>query len=255
VMGSTGTGKSTFIRLVTRDERIKIGYSLESETADVKTASFFEADGRAVTLIDTPGFDDSRDGVTDTDILKKISSFLQVECEGRKLNGLIYMHRINDVRVGGVSRRNLRMFQKLCGSKTLQNVVIVTTMWDTVTEELGAQRERELMTKTFKPLLDEGAQMKRFNNGLTSATEIISYILFHDPVVLQIQQELAEGKQLAQTSAGEELNAEMKRLIEKHQRDMQALREEFEATVKSHDAQAQKDLAEERQRMQVEIQK
>ncbi|OCH84692.1 hypothetical protein OBBRIDRAFT_741154, partial [Obba rivulosa] len=228
VMGSTGTGKSTFIRLVTRDERIKVGYTLESETADVKTASFFEADGRAVTFIDTPGFDDSRDGVTDTDILKKISSYLKNEHdEGRKLNGLIYMHRINDVRVGGVSKRNLRMFQKLCGSKTLQNVVIVTTMWDTVSEELGAQRERELMMKTFKPLLDEGAQMKRFNNGLTSATEIISYILFHDPIVLQIQEELAAGKELSQTAAGEELNAEMKRLIEKHQRDMQALREEF----------------------------
>ncbi|EMD41350.1 hypothetical protein CERSUDRAFT_78997 [Gelatoporia subvermispora B] len=96
------------------------------------------------------------------------------------------MHRINDVRVGGVSRRNLRMFQKLCGSKSLRNVVIVTTMWDTVSEELGAQRERELMTDTFKALLDEGAEMKRFNNGITSAREIISYILFHDPVILSV---------------------------------------------------------------------
>ncbi|OCH84446.1 hypothetical protein OBBRIDRAFT_741614, partial [Obba rivulosa] len=228
VMGSIGTGKSTFIRLVTRDERIQVGYTLKSATADVKTASFFEADGRAVTFIDTPGFDDSRDGGTDTDILKKISSYLKTEHdEGRKLNGLIYMHRINDVRIGGVSKRNLRMFQKLCGSTTLQNVVIVTTMWDTVSEELGAQRERELMVKTFKPLLDDGAQMKRFNSGLTSATEIISYILFHDPIVLQIQEELAAGKELSQTAAGEELNAGMKRLIEKRQRDMQALREEF----------------------------
>lgn len=147
------------------------------------------------------------------------------------------------------------MFQKLCGSKSLRNVVIVTTMWDTVSEELGAQRERELMTDTFKALLDEGAEMKRFNNGITSAREIISYILFHDPVILQIQQELAEGKELVKTTAGEELNAEMARLIEKHKQDMISLREEFEAMIKSRDEQAQKEIVVEHQKMQAEIQK
>jgi hypothetical protein len=36
-------------------------------------------DGVSVTLVDTPGFDDSREGVTDTDILGKIADFLQEE--------------------------------------------------------------------------------------------------------------------------------------------------------------------------------
>jgi len=35
---------------------------------------------RRVTFVDTPGFDDSREGETDTDVLKKIASFLDVEC-------------------------------------------------------------------------------------------------------------------------------------------------------------------------------
>ena len=36
-------------------------------------------EGVSVTLVDTPGFDDSREGNTDTDILEKIANFLQEE--------------------------------------------------------------------------------------------------------------------------------------------------------------------------------
>jgi hypothetical protein len=43
-----------------------------------------------------------------------------------KLSGLIYVHRISDVLMGGISSRNFRMFRKLCGDDTLKNVVIVT---------------------------------------------------------------------------------------------------------------------------------
>jgi predicted GTPase len=65
-----------FINLLTNDKNIRIGHDLHSLTFDVKMSSLDEA-GRHVTLVDTPGFDDSREGVTDTDILGKIASFLQ----------------------------------------------------------------------------------------------------------------------------------------------------------------------------------
>ena len=47
---------------------------LESCTADVEVTDEFTLDGRPVTLIDTPGFDDSNK--SDTDILKIIAAFL-----------------------------------------------------------------------------------------------------------------------------------------------------------------------------------
>ena len=47
---------------------------LESCTADVRVAEEFALDGRTVTLIDTPGFDDTTK--SDTDILKLIAFFL-----------------------------------------------------------------------------------------------------------------------------------------------------------------------------------
>jgi hypothetical protein len=80
------------------------------------------------------------------------------------------MHRISDVRMGGISTRNFKMFRQLCGESTLRNVVIVTNMWGEVGREVGEAREAELGSddRFFKPVLDKGAHMLR-HNGLTSA--------------------------------------------------------------------------------------
>ena len=47
---------------------------LESCTAEVKLANKFTLDGRSITLIDTPGFDDTV--LNDSDILEMIAAFL-----------------------------------------------------------------------------------------------------------------------------------------------------------------------------------
>ena len=54
--------------------KLPIGDGLKSCTSMVQTAGPFELHGRPVTLIDTPGFDDTH--VSDTDILKMIAVYL-----------------------------------------------------------------------------------------------------------------------------------------------------------------------------------
>ena len=90
-MGATGSGKSTvstvflaitfrsssdrlqFINLASGSS-LRVGMGLESCTAEVKLADKFTLDGRSVTLIDTPGFDDTTK--SDSDILEMIAAFL-----------------------------------------------------------------------------------------------------------------------------------------------------------------------------------
>ena len=67
-----------FINLLTNDDNVRISHDLESQTSDVST-SCYSQDGVSVTLVDTPGCNDSREGFTDTDILGKIADFLQEE--------------------------------------------------------------------------------------------------------------------------------------------------------------------------------
>lgn len=69
-----------FVHLLTRDDNIRIGHGLDSETSTVQTAQYIDQrTGRTVMLIDTPGFDDSRQGITDMDVLEMISRTLGAE--------------------------------------------------------------------------------------------------------------------------------------------------------------------------------
>ena len=66
-----------FIKLLSGDASVVTSDGLESETSEIRDIRFVDcATGRNVIIVDTPGFDDSRPGVTDTDILKKITQFL-----------------------------------------------------------------------------------------------------------------------------------------------------------------------------------
>jgi hypothetical protein len=99
--------------------------------------------------------------------------------QGATLAGILYFHRISDFRTGGISKRNFNMFRKLCGDKTLQNVVIITNMWGEVDPRIGNAREAVLMRNDFyfKPVIDKGAKIVRHDNTTPSAKRIIRLIL------------------------------------------------------------------------------
>ncbi|KAG8678962.1 hypothetical protein FRC09_019385, partial [Ceratobasidium sp. 395] len=131
---------------------LDVGDDLQSCTQDVALSNQFQVDGRDVVLIDTPGFDDTE--LSDTDILLRISA-----CEeGHKLTGIIYLHRITDGRIGGISRRTFKIFRELCGQKTLANVLIVTNMWSDPPSETHVEREGQLRkdSRYFQPAIKAG---------------------------------------------------------------------------------------------------
>ena len=162
-----------------------------------------------------------------------------------QLTGLIYVHRISDTRVGGASRRNLRLFRKLCGADSLKNVVIITTMWDKVTSEEGPRREQELKSSDtlFKPLVDGGAIMMRHERTTETANKVISHLLGKNSTTIQIVRELVEEeKTLETTAAGGELHNDIEELMKKHKEEMESFKAEMKRV-------AQAELAEERQKM------
>ncbi|KDQ54599.1 hypothetical protein JAAARDRAFT_160672 [Jaapia argillacea MUCL 33604] len=267
-MGATGTGKSSFIHSLTNNKNIVVGHTLNSETSDIKCARYFVPNSSAcVTFIDTPGFDDSRGhaaGMGDTDILRKIATFLKVEYEQKqKLAGVIYMHRINDTRMSNSSQRNLRMFRNLCGSESMKNVVIVTTMWDSAPRKQAEMHEAELRTKCgfFKDLIDDGAQLVRSGQycegeGFLPPSQIVSDILLRSqPVFTQIQNEMAQGKELDCTSAGEQLDTDLRKMKQHFEMEMKKLQEETEEAIKDRDSRAVRELEEEKTKNRLEVEK
>ncbi|KAG8914471.1 hypothetical protein FRC02_004976 [Tulasnella sp. 418] len=250
VMGPTGSGKTTFINTTT-GSRLAVGHRLRSETKDVALATF-DYRGHRIYLLDTPGFDDTH--VSDTDILKRIANWLEyAHSKGKLLNGLLYLHRITDVRVGGMSGRNMRLFHKLCGKDAMNNVILCTTMWDKEEVATAELREKELLSEFWNSMVEEGATWARHDKTRESTFKILDHILGLPPIMLDIQVSLAEGKTLSETEAGKEINRELVALQEKYNKDLADIRQELEDARKDNDLKTQMLMEKEKQLLEAKL--
>jgi len=125
--------------------------------------------GHRLVLVETPGVDDDKG--SDRAILQMISDWLP---KSISLSGIIYLHRINDIRITGKPDGNLRRFGELCGNQWAQSVILVTTMWDKVQNRgLCENREECLKKEYWKAMIENGAALDRFLNTPDSAWGII----------------------------------------------------------------------------------
>ena len=230
VMGMTGSGKTTFISKVTGREDLKIGHHLTSCTQEIQVIET-KIDDQIVRFVDTPGFSDTY--LSDTEILEMIADYLGAAyTKDVKLSGIIYLHPISDKRVTHHATKNLEMFRKLTGENNLKNVILTTSMWDEVTPEQGAEREQELKRKFWSVLLAFNAKTERYAGTAQSARNIARCLLKNKPFYLQLQKEMGkEKKSLRDTSAGREIMAEVERLKETHQRELDEMKEMIAKTA------------------------
>ena len=152
VLGQTGAGKSSFInQFLPPDHRAgaprtaEIGHSLLSCTKGVNEYSCIADNGRRLTLIDTPGFDDTYS--SDAEVLTSIANYLTRHFQsGRYVHEVIFLHRIIDVRLSASAIKMAEIVKRICGREFYARVALVTNMWQLLTNrETGYQRERELL--------------------------------------------------------------------------------------------------------------
>jgi hypothetical protein len=168
------------------------------------------------------------------------------------------------VRIGGSGIKNIKMFQKLCGDGPLASVVLATTMWDMASPHAAVEREKELkeQPQLWKRMIDHGSCVFRHDKGLTSAFEIIKYLISRKKrVTLDIQREMVDQNlELVDTGAGSALASTVDTLIKHYEEKLKELekdlkearaqsnredREILEAARKEH----QENLAKQRQEM------
>ena len=194
----------------------------------------FSLGGRPVTLIDTPGFDDSER--SDADILALVATYMaQSYQQGVLLTGIVFLQPINQTRLQGSEMRRNRLFKKLLGEDAYSRVVIATTMWDQVSEKEAAARQdqRRARNDVWGDMVSRGARVVRHDNTQESATGILrSLTCFATPIELQIQRELADsGGRVALTSAGRQLDADLSDAISRLRDEIEELRRERADTV------------------------
>ncbi|KAJ5591975.1 P-loop containing nucleoside triphosphate hydrolase protein [Penicillium hispanicum] len=257
VMGVTGSGKSSFISLCS-GKPVQIGHDLKACTSVVDVYAYDALPNRTVYLIDTPGFDDTKK--SDTEVLSEIAAWLGDSYRNNiLLNGIIYLHRITDIRMQGSARKNLIMFKELCGQDALKKVILVTTMWDRISSEEGQKREKELTdTPEFWGwMLSKGSTCHRHHNTEGSAKKVVHLLASHNaPIATELQKQLIDEKRsLDQTSAGRELQSEILKEKRKWARERREIEDNMKAAIQKRDRETEEMMREERDRYTRMIQK
>ena len=129
------------------------------------------------------------------------------------------------------------MFQNLCGLDAYKNIIVLTTFWDKVTDEIGAKREKQLKENFFKQLVDCGACFMRHDMSFQSAQDVLRHILPLVPTDTLIGKEIVDdGKNLDQTAAGSVHSKDVEEIIAKHKKEMAELTGEIVEIRKTNKA-------------------
>ena len=226
VLGVTGAGKTTFISKSTGREDLEIGYGIEScsvfdpwvvmatntrviGTQDI-SVSTLTIDDKKVTLIDTPGFDDTYR--SDADVLEGIAEFLSgTYASGMLLTGVILLQPVTGNRAQGSEKRRLKLFEKICGPDAYSHVVIATTMWSDLANRSTGERQVQQRKELFWPdMIEGGSQVMNHDNTEDSAISIIRKLVDKGKVELQMQIELARNRgMLSATAAGQQMHSDL----------------------------------------------
>ncbi|PPR03895.1 hypothetical protein CVT24_008126 [Panaeolus cyanescens] len=212
LMGAAGVGKTSFIRAVAGPD------SKWMQEHDVHELTFgthavncikIKIDGTQshLVLVDTPGlYNPLR---SDIDVLSVIADWLKESyVTGKKLNGIVYLHSITDIRFDHESNvpidRAFTLFQNICGRNISDRVCITTTQWNNVTPELKCQYEEleeRLKRNQWGAFLARKSVMSRFDSSTDeiardTALRTLKYLVENTDmktrVVMNIQGEMTK---------------------------------------------------------------
>ncbi|TAQ87520.1 hypothetical protein B7494_g4170 [Chlorociboria aeruginascens] len=243
VMGTTGVGKSTFIKAASGLD-VDVGDDYDSRISLLRLMSL----GRSVTLVDMPGYDDS--STPDAQMLAAMADWLVDSYgSGRKLNGILWLESLAKTRLGGSGYKALELFQAVCGDDFMRNVICVTTFGHAPRTAQEKTRENQLQTKIWLPLKMKNAliteQFDNFDrddptesaNATLNAKRIVSLFFNYKPNATKLQEEIVDNSvNFENTDAAKYANKDYKVMKDKYEKDAAKFKAQVEQAQKDGDA-------------------
>jgi len=145
---------------------------------------------------------------TREDLTERYESVCRAERKAY-VTGVLILHRVTDIALSQTSHRIAKMLGSLCGDNAMKQLMLCTTMWDTIREDEGYDRFDELCkTDAWKEMISKGAGTAIIStvspNANVEAEKIVTQLIKNaQPVELAIQNEMVHQKlKVAETSAG-----------------------------------------------------
>jgi len=124
------------------------------------------------------------------------------------LDGIVYLHSLNNPRMTYSTKAGLRVFRKLCGGDAYNRVVLGTTFWDAVPPATAEAREAQLCQDFWSDMMQKGSPVIRVQRDRESGLRAIQMIerkWTEEGMSLKLWSEMRIGstqpKPLAETSA------------------------------------------------------
>lgn len=173
------------------------------------------------------------------------------------MKGIIYLHRIIDQKMQGSALRNFRVFQELCGESALQNVVLLTTMWDKLPNRLeGLDRDQQLREDFWALMETKGSYIASFDGSKEMAEAMVMMLAAKSGVVLNVQKELHDQqKPLGETAAGQLILPVVRRRMNGNSDEMRWLQARIEEAERQKDRAQERALAAERRKLEIQQEK
>jgi uncharacterized protein YeeX (DUF496 family) len=117
----------------------------------------------------------------------------------------------------------------LCGEEAIRNVILTTSIWDKIQDEVGHRREKELKDRYWKGMLDLGSTTARFQNTYDSAWAIVEGLVDVDRHSLLLQEEMVDlHRKLSETHAAIALQDQLQRFLKEQNEIISKLQEQVE---------------------------
>ena len=162
LLGRTGVGKSTLSKILSENENIKIGDTMEPQTKEVNSYTC-QIDDFKFSVIDVPGYDDNtqKDIKNFNDIKELLSS------QNYKIKGIFYLFSFQDIKFSDSHRKG---FQKIINLIPLDNfwdyfTIIFTHTYVDEYDDLEEKKNEKLksLEEIFVPLISAYNKSKNIN--------------------------------------------------------------------------------------------
>ncbi|CAE6454132.1 unnamed protein product [Rhizoctonia solani] len=221
ICGPADAGKSKFINTMAGSS-LPIGASTNSETSEVidDGIPLIKHGDDYIQLVDTPGFQDNRDG-DEIPVFRNIIDWLAARYAGRpRTVGIIFLRPIEQPNVLKPEAQLMQMFKDLCGEDCFDRIVLVTTRWHSDSDEEEEARERQIITdvKWFGTHGSKKVQVQRLHDKYMKedGMRIIELLAANTPVTFQAQREVVDdGLTYRRTTAGTHLESALLDKIKK----------------------------------------